>query len=189
MTRATTPRVSFAEKERGARRDLEARGETLDVPLERRGTGLVEIVDVEEQRPVRRRETTEVRQVGVAARLHPQPAVGRDREVGGHDHRGAAVEGERRRQHPLVAEGDEIRDAGRLLRGQERRRVGTIGPGRPLAVRGARHRGPSRPAHPCPFAGIEVDDRCPAGGRRYVMRVGHGPILSRPGAGVLTRSG
>ena len=58
--------------------------------------------------PIRRRETPEVREVRVAARLHPEPGVRRAGQIGRHDHRRAPVEGERRREHPLVAERHEV---------------------------------------------------------------------------------
>jgi hypothetical protein len=37
--------------------------------------------------------------MGVAARLHPEPAIWGGRQVGGHDHRRAPIEGKRRLQH------------------------------------------------------------------------------------------
>ena len=65
--------------------DLEAGGHPLDVPLERPGIGLVEVVHVEHEGPVGRGEPTEVRQVRVAAQLDVEPGpVGIGAEVGGH---------------------------------------------------------------------------------------------------------
>ena len=55
-----------------ARRDREARREALDVVLERARQRLVEVVEVEQQLPLRRGERAEVRQVGVAAQLDLQ---------------------------------------------------------------------------------------------------------------------
>jgi hypothetical protein len=47
-------------------RDVEARCEALDVPLERAGERLVEIVEVEDEVAFRRREAAEVSQVRIA---------------------------------------------------------------------------------------------------------------------------
>jgi len=56
-----------------APRDLQARGQPLDVPLPRAGKRLVEVVHVEQHPALGRREQPEVGQVGVAAGLDPQP--------------------------------------------------------------------------------------------------------------------
>jgi hypothetical protein len=53
-----------------AARDLQARGQTLDVPFPWSGQGLVEVVDVEHHLPLGRAESAEVRQVSVTAELH-----------------------------------------------------------------------------------------------------------------------
>jgi hypothetical protein len=77
--------LSGIDKDRAARlvgnrqgpgRDLEAGDQPLDVPFEGTGVGLVEVVDVELQRPFGRREPAEVGEVRVTARLDAQPAVG-----------------------------------------------------------------------------------------------------------------
>ena len=57
---------------------LQARGEPFDVPLPRAGQGLVEVVDVEDQAPLRRAEDAEVRQVRVTAGLHRQARYRRE---------------------------------------------------------------------------------------------------------------
>src|SRR5512133_1905641 len=75
--------------------DLEARRETLYVPLPWSWQRLVEIVDVEQHAAFRRTEQAEVRQMRVAAQLHGHPRRRSSRQVGGHDRRGASVEGER----------------------------------------------------------------------------------------------
>src|SRR4029077_13654240 len=49
--------------------DADARGEALHIPFPGAGQGLVEVVDVEDQLPLRRGEGTEVRQVRVTAEL------------------------------------------------------------------------------------------------------------------------
>ena len=56
-----------------ASRHGQAGGQPLDVPLERAGQGLVEVVDVEDQPPLRRGERAEIGQVRIPAQLHPQP--------------------------------------------------------------------------------------------------------------------
>ena len=86
-----------------------ARGQPLDVPLERAGQGLVEVVDVEDQPPLRRGERAEVRQVGVPAQLHPQPGGGRPGQIRCHRQRRTAVEGERGHQHPPVPDRHQLR--------------------------------------------------------------------------------
>ena len=53
--------------------DDEARDEALEVPLERRRQRLVEVVEIEHEASIRRREHAEVRQVRVTAALHTQP--------------------------------------------------------------------------------------------------------------------
>ena len=53
------------------------------------GQRLVEVVDVEHQSPLGRREQPEVREVGVAAALHGQARARRGGQVGGHDQRRA----------------------------------------------------------------------------------------------------
>ena len=56
--------------------DREAGDEPLDVPLERSRQGLVEVVDIEDERPVRRRIDAEVGEVRVAAELRVQVGPG-----------------------------------------------------------------------------------------------------------------
>ena len=85
-----------------ARRDREARRHPLHVVLERPGQRLVEVVQVEHQRPLGRCEHTEVREVRVAAELDVQPGRRRVLQVRGHDLRRAPVERERRDHHPPV---------------------------------------------------------------------------------------
>ena len=55
--------------------DLKAGGEALDVPLPWPREGLVEVVDVHDQAAIGRGEDAEVREVGIAAGLDPQPGV------------------------------------------------------------------------------------------------------------------
>ena len=100
--------------------------------------GLVEVVDVEDELAVGRREPTEVRQVGISAALHAESAVGHRRQVGGHHDRGAAVERERRREHALVPDRDELGDTGHFLTAEERDGIGPIGRRLPCRVAGPR---------------------------------------------------
>ena len=53
-----------------APRDREARDEPLDVPLERARKRLVEVVEAEDEPPVRRSKAAEVREVRVSAELN-----------------------------------------------------------------------------------------------------------------------
>src|SRR5690349_298664 len=91
--------------------DLEARGEALDIPLERAAQRLVEVVEVEDERPLRRGEAAEVREVRVAAKLDVEPRSRRRREVMRHYGGSAAVHRERRGEHAAVADRDELGDA------------------------------------------------------------------------------
>ena len=67
------------------------------------GKRLVEVVEVEQQRPLGRGEHAEVRQVGIAAQLDGQTGPRRVLQVGGHDLGRAAIERERAR--PSCARG------------------------------------------------------------------------------------
>src|SRR5207302_8499133 len=74
--------------------DADARREALDIPFPRTGQRLVEVVDVEDQLPLRRREGAEIRQVRVAAELHGQAGRWCSHEVASHDRGPAPVERE-----------------------------------------------------------------------------------------------
>ena len=88
--------------------DGEAGHQPFDVPLERAGQRLVEVVDAEDQLPVRGGEDAEVGQMRIAAQLHRQAGSGRARQVGGHQVGRTAVEGERRDQHSAVTDRDQL---------------------------------------------------------------------------------
>ena len=103
------------------RSDQEACGHPLDVVLEWAGQRLVEVVQIEQQPAFGRGERTEVRQVSVPAQLHRQTRPRRVLEVGGHDPRGTAVEGERRNHHPTVTHRDEVGLARLVLLLQQKR--------------------------------------------------------------------
>ena len=114
--------------------DGEARDEPLDVPLERAGKRLVEVVEAEDDLAVGGGEAAEVRQVRVAAELGVQPGARAGREVGGHQVRGAAVEGERRDEHAAVADRHELGHAGLRLLLEQLDRVGAVQGRLPVAV-------------------------------------------------------
>ncbi len=98
------------------------------------GERLVEVVDVEHEVALRRGEATEVREVGVAAELHLDPRARGPGQIGGHHVGGPAEEGERRGDHPPVADRDQLGHARRGLLLQQRDRIGAVGPRLPLGV-------------------------------------------------------
>ena len=124
--------------------DLEAGGKPLHVPLPGPGKRLVEVVDVEQQLPLGRREDPEVREVGVAAELNGDARARGRREIGRHDQRRAAEEGERRREHPAMTHRDELLDPIRALLLEQRNRVGPIVRRLPRAVARPRRTDPGR---------------------------------------------
>ena len=148
-----------------ARRDGEARGHASDVVLERPGQRLVEVVEVEEQGPLGRCEDAEVGEVRVAAELGHQAGPRRVPEVGGHDPRGAAIEGERRDQHAAVAHGHEVGLAGGVLLLQERDGIGTVRRRLPAGVAG---RGD------CLSSRLAARRALVNAGMHYLRRLGHG---------------
>jgi len=117
--------------------DGEARRQPLDVPFERRRERLVEVVHVEHQPPVGRREHAEVQQVRVTARLHPDIGPWRVREIPGHRRRRAAEVGERRGDHPPVPDRDQLGYPGLGLLLENGDRVGTIRRGIPPRMTGS----------------------------------------------------
>ena len=92
-------------------RNRKAGGQALDVPFEWAGKRLVEVVEAEDQTPVRSREATEVGQMRVAAELRLQSRAGAVGEVGRHQSGRTPVEGERRDEHPSVPDRDQLRHA------------------------------------------------------------------------------
>ena len=101
---------------RVAARDDRARREALDVPLPRAGQRLVEVGDVEDEVALGGGEHAEVRHVGVPAGLHHDPGRRRGRQVVGHHDGRAPEERERRREHPLPAQRDELGHPPAVLR-------------------------------------------------------------------------
>ena len=101
----------------------QAGGQPLDVPLERAGQGLVEIVDVEDQPPLRRGERPEIGQVRIPAQLHPKPRRGSCGQIRRHRQRGPPVEGERGYQHPPVPDRHQLRHPALCLLQQQPDRI------------------------------------------------------------------
>ena len=88
--------------------DGETRHEPLHIPLERPGQRLVEVVDAENEPPVRRGEYAEVREMRVAAELCVQTGVRHPSQIRRHQVGGAPVERERGHEHAAVANRDEL---------------------------------------------------------------------------------
>ena len=117
--------------------DHEARRETLEVPFPGRRECLIEVVDGEDDLPLRGGETPEVDQVGVSAALHADTGGRSGRQIHRHGQRRAPVEGEGRQHHPPVAEGKEFGEAPLVGLQHQANRVGPIGSGLPGRMRGA----------------------------------------------------
>ena len=92
-------------------RDHDAGRQSLQVPFERRRQRLVEIVDVEDDVALWRREAAEIHQVGIAAGLHSQPAGRCVGQVGGHQRRRATIEREGRGRHAPEADRHQARQS------------------------------------------------------------------------------
>ena len=127
----------FAEAVAAAGQD-EARGQPFDVPFPRGREGLVQVVDVEDDPPFRRREGAEIHQVAVAARLHAHAGRRGAGQVGGHVERRPAIERERRPQHASVANGDQLGNAAFVGGLHELHRIATVRGRLPLCVGTAR---------------------------------------------------
>jgi hypothetical protein len=116
----------------------EARSEALDVPLPGGRKGFVQVVDGEDDPPLRGGKAAEIAQVGVPAALDADP---RDRggcEVRGHGERGAPVEGERRSRHASVAQGKQVGQPPLLRFEDQLDRIGPVGGGLPGGVGASR---------------------------------------------------
>ena len=117
-----------------ASRHGDARREAFDVPFPRSRERLVEVVDVEDEVPLGCCEHAEVGEVCVTTRLHTVASHRGAGKVVGHELRRTAKEREGRDQHPLVAHGHEVRDAGRVRRLETRHWIGPSGIGLPPCV-------------------------------------------------------
>ena len=95
----------------------------FQVVLERTRQGFVEIVQPEQQLPLRRRETAEVRQVRIPAQLHLQTGRRGAGQVDRHHLRRPPVERERRHHHPAMPHRHQIRLPHRVLLDQQLHRI------------------------------------------------------------------
>jgi hypothetical protein len=118
------------------RGDHHAGGEALDVPLERSRQCLVEVVDVEHETAIRRGEHPEVQEMRVAAGLNADVGSRRVREVPRHLGCRAAEVGERRREHPPVANLDYVGQAAASLSLERLHGIGPVGRRIPFAMAG-----------------------------------------------------
>jgi hypothetical protein len=126
--------------------DRQGRDEPLHVELEGAAVGLVEVVDVEHQPPLGRREDAEVGRVRVTAERHVDPGRGPGHQVVGHHQGRAAQEGKRPDGHARDAQRGQGGDPGLRLGEQPADRVvagGPVGDGAERASRNDRaHRAP-----------------------------------------------
>ena len=72
-----------------------ARRHALDVPFPRPANGLIEIVEIENQRPIRRRERSQILHMRVTAQLHRQSRMRQPSQIRRHDRNRTAKERER----------------------------------------------------------------------------------------------
>ena len=143
--------------------DNDAGGQPLDIPLERPVQRLVKVVDVEDERAFRRREQSEVRQMGITAQLDDQSAGGGRAQVSCHRQGRAAEVGERRSGHSAVANRHQVGHPRSRLAEQQLDRIGPGGCRPPCglgfeggALAGGKAGGPSllarwRGQHHCHF--------------------------------------
>ena len=87
---------------------------------------LVEVVDIEQQIPIRCAETSEVDQMGIAAELGVQTSIGLEGKVGCHDRGRPSVEGECRGGHPSMTDRYQFGYPGPLLGLEDAERVGPV---------------------------------------------------------------
>ena len=156
--------------------DLGAGRHPLDVPLPRAGQRLVEVVRAEHEPAVRSCESAEVRDVGVAAGLHDDARIRRRREVGRHDGSRAAVERERRDEHPPVADRDELLHARGRLGREHRDGIGPVRRRRPVAVSRPGRTPARRSATLCGLPGLQP---CLSRGSHALLleaHLGSGPL-------------
>ena len=156
--------------------DREARDQPLEIPFERARQRLVEVVDVEHKPPIGRGESTEVRQVRIAAQLHVQTRPRRTLEVCRHQVRRATVERKRRDHHPPVADRHQLRHPRRRLLLQQLDRVTATRRRQPLAMQHPVAPPRVRP-YPAPHAPRPTDAQ-PCRSRRTHAPL---PVLRPPG--------
>ena len=159
----------------------EAGGETLEVPFPGRDRGFVEVVYIEHQPALGRRETAEVEAMTVAARLDPQAAAGCARQVGRHYGGAPAQEGEGRDLHAGIAQRQQFLQPRPALFDQHVDGVAAVAGGRPRGMASAL-------ATPAQVAAERnaVSDRQGVGlyrQRAGCVRLGHACLMARGAAG------
>ncbi len=107
--------------------DDDARHQALEIPLPGSPRRLVEVVEVEHERALRRGEEAEVRDVRVTAGGDEDPAVRVAGEVCGLDRGGAAVEREGAGRHALDAQRDELGEPPLVLGVEDSERIPVTG--------------------------------------------------------------
>ena len=132
--------------------DHDARSKTLEVPLPGRREGFIEIVDGENESPLRGGEAAEVDQVGVSAALHADAGGRGARQIIRHGERRAPVEGEGRLHHAPMAKGNEIGETPLVGLQHQADRVGPVARRLPCGVRIARTLVPQCLAHCQPLS-------------------------------------
>ena len=167
----------------------DARRQAHDVPLEGCGVGLIEVVDVEGHRPLRRREHAEVGDVRIAAALHVDAARWCPSQVRSHDQgsrRGRSVNGETSMRPWRM--GTRLRDPVRRLLEDHGDRIGTVCRGCPVALRGARDLVADGRTGGGRLLGRVALDRSPERARWVRVSAGSGrPVSTRAGAAELLR--
>jgi hypothetical protein len=139
-------------------RHRQAGRQPLDVPLERPGQRFVEIVDVEDQPPLRRGERPEIGQVRIPAQLHLKPRGRRAGQIRRHRQRRPPVKRERRHQHPPMPHRHQLRHTALGLPQQQPHRVPRLAR-RELRMRLQRSQRPGilPPRHPVRMAQLFHD--------------------------------
>ena len=155
-------RVAFGQANLAAG-DHHAGSQPLEIPLPGRRQGLVEVVDVEDDAPLGRGETAEVRQVGVAAGLHADPRDRCRREVGRHDRGRSAIESEGRLHHPGKADRHQLLQPALVRRRQEINDIAAIAGRFPAAMCFTRYGVAQHLALAAPFIGWIVVWLCRSG--------------------------
>ncbi len=167
----------------------EGSDEPLHVPLPGRRQRLVEVVDVEDEPAFGRGKAAEIHQVAITARLDANTGRRRMGQIGRHDRRGAAIEGERRSQHAAIAKRHQLLHAGRVGGAKDADRVGSMRrrSARQHGHRGTRCRADACRTPFCPWASSAAGDafrraatRATASAMSDLLACGRLPEASRP---------
>src|ERR1700733_14010491 len=132
-----------------ARSNDETGRQPLNIPLERSRERLIEVIDVEDQLPVGRREHAEIQQVRVTASLHPDICCRRVRQIPRHRRGRAAKVPKSRSGHAPIPDRHQLRPPGPGLLLQNGNRVRPVSRRFPIRMARAR-RQPALPASPTP---------------------------------------